>query len=32
MQEDYSAHYPFTKENVEEFCEFLENCGGFSIS
>ena len=31
MQEDYSAHYPFSKENVEEFCEFLEDCGGFSI-
>jgi hypothetical protein len=32
MQEDYSAHYPFSKENVEEFCAFLEDCGGFAIS
>lgn len=23
--------YPFSVENVEEFCVFLENCGGFSI-
>lgn len=32
MQEDWNAHYPFSRENVEEFCEFLENCGGFAIS
>jgi hypothetical protein len=23
--------YPFSFENVLEFCDFLENCGGFSI-
>ena len=32
MQENYNAHYPFSVENVEEFCSFLEDCGGFSIS
>lgn len=32
MQEDWNAHYPFSRENVEEFCEFLENCGGFAIN
>ncbi|BCV01659.1 MAG: hypothetical protein CM15mV44_0490 [uncultured marine virus] len=31
LQEDYNAHYPFSVENVEEFCEFLKNCGGFAI-
>ena len=25
------ACYPFSIENVEEFAEFCENCGGFSI-
>tara|TARA_R100000081_G_scaffold90430_1_gene65583 strand:+ start:1143 stop:1739 length:597 start_codon:yes stop_codon:yes gene_type:complete len=25
------ASYPFSIENVEEFAEFCENCGGFSI-
>ena len=32
MQEDWNAHYPFSAENVEEFCSFLEDCGGFAIS
>ena len=32
MQENYNAHYPFSIENVEEFCSFLEDCGGFSKS
>jgi hypothetical protein len=25
------SHYPFSVENVEEFCTFLEGCGGFEI-
>ncbi len=28
---DNRESYPFSKENVEEFCKFLENCGGFRI-
>jgi len=31
LQEDYNAHYPFSVENVKEFCEFLDGCGGFAI-
>jgi len=27
----WAASYPFSKENVVEFCVFLEECGGFSI-
>ena len=30
-QEDYTAHYPFTVEHLEEFNKFLKNCGGFAI-
>ena len=29
--ENWNAGYPFSIENVEEFTEFLENCGGFEI-
>lgn len=29
--ENDEAHYPFSIENVEEFCAFLEQCGGFEI-
>lgn len=29
--ENWNAQYPFSKENVEEFAEFLEACGGFQI-
>lgn len=29
--EHWAAGYPFTTENVREFCEFLEGCGGFQI-
>ena len=28
---DRRDSYPFTVKNVEEFCKFLENCGGFRI-
>lgn len=27
----YSAQYPFSTENVQNFVHFLENCGGFDI-
>lgn len=27
----FEAEYPFSIENVAEFCEFLEGCGGFQI-
>ena len=30
-QENYTAHYPFTVEHLEEFNKFLKNCGGFAI-
>ncbi len=30
-KESMSAEYPFSVENVAEFCEFLEGCGGFSM-
>ena len=30
-RESFSASYPFSVENVAEFCEFLEGCGGFEI-
>lgn len=30
-QENFMANYPFSTENVAEFAEFLENCGGFTI-
>jgi hypothetical protein len=30
-QESYDSHYPFSVANVEEFCTFLEGCGGFEI-
>lgn len=26
------THYPFSVENVSEFCDFLESCGGFEIN
>ena len=29
--EHFAKHYPFVKQNVEEFSEFLINCGGFEI-
>ena len=29
--ESFLAGYPFTEENVREFAEFLEGCGGFEI-
>jgi len=29
--EHWLASYPFDIQNVQEFCEFLENCGGFEI-
>jgi len=29
--EHWMASYPFDCQNVREFCEFLENCGGFEI-
>jgi hypothetical protein len=29
--EHFDANYPFSVENVEEFADFLEECGGFSI-
>jgi hypothetical protein len=28
---DSDSHYPFDVENVENFCTFLESCGGFEI-
>lgn len=31
MVESFAANYPFSVENVKEFVEFLENCGGFEI-
>jgi len=27
----FDSHYPFSESNVEEFAEFLVNCGGFKI-
>jgi len=27
----FATHYPFELDNVAEFAEFLENCGGFEI-
>ena len=27
----WDTHYPFSVENVQEFCDFLETCGGFAI-
>ncbi len=27
----FESHYPFVESNVEEFAEFLVNCGGFRI-
>lgn len=27
----WALHYPFSEENVKEFAEFLEFCGGFKI-
>ena len=29
--ESFDSNYPFTKENVEQFANFLANCGGFEI-
>lgn len=29
--ENWMASYPFDVQNVQEFCEFLEGCGGFQI-
>lgn len=28
---DFQTNYPFAESNVEEFAEFLVNCGGFKI-
>ena len=28
---NWSTHYPFTIENLREWQEFLDNCGGFNI-
>lgn len=28
---DFTTHYSFEVENVAEFCDFLEGCGGFAI-
>lgn len=30
-RESFLANYPFSVDNVAEFCDFLEGCGGFSI-
>lgn len=30
-KEPWEKHYPFSKENVQEFAEFLVESGGFSI-
>ena len=30
-REAFIAGYPFCEDNVKEFAEFLENCGGFQI-
>jgi|TARA_R110000824_G_scaffold98701_4_gene235376 hypothetical protein len=30
--EHWARSYPFDMANVEEFAEFLENCGGFKIN
>lgn len=30
-QEPHAFHYPFSVENVVDFCTFLEGCGGFEI-
>jgi len=27
----WATHYPFSVENVKDFCSFLATCGGFSI-
>jgi len=27
----WDTHYPFSVENVQEFAEFLQDCGGFKI-
>jgi hypothetical protein len=27
----FDCNYPFSVENVQEFCDFLETCGGFEI-
>lgn len=29
--DSFEAHYPFSVENVAEFADFLEECGGFHI-
>jgi len=29
--ENWALSYPFNEENVREFADFLEDCGGFSI-
>lgn len=28
----FGTHYPFSAENVEQFADFLESCGGFEIN
>lgn len=30
-KENWQAHYPFSVDNVQEFADFLEGCGGFEI-
>ena len=32
QQDNWRTNYPFAAANVEEFTEFLENCGGFKIN
>jgi hypothetical protein len=29
--DSWETHYPFSKDNVEEFATFLAECGGFRI-
>lgn len=29
--ENFIMNYPFSKDNIKEFADFLENCGGFQI-
>jgi hypothetical protein len=30
-RESFAAGYPFSVENVQEFADFLSDCGGFQI-
>jgi hypothetical protein len=31
VTDSWETHYPFSRTNVEEFAEFLADCGGFKI-